>query len=107
PAPETLPDATQITDGLECAPSAGVLHRDLKPGNIVITDGDRVKILDFGLAKLSGPVGGASDPEAITLAGEASTPGMTLRTVGYMSPEQARGQAPHHRPAVVAGAVVL
>jgi serine/threonine protein kinase/Tfp pilus assembly protein PilF len=107
PLPKTLAYATQMTDGLECAHSAGVLHRDLKPGNIVITDGDQVKLLDFGLAKLSAPVGGASDPEAITLAGEASTPGMTLGTVGYMSPEQAVGQSLDHRTDLFALGVVL
>lgn len=87
----------QIAEGLAAAHERGVVHRDLKPENIFITRGGRVKILDFGLAKLRSQDGrgglaaaAGGSGEALTAAG--TTPGMVLGTVGYMSPEQVRGQ---------------
>jgi len=53
--PRTLAFASQIAEGLACAHASGVLHRDLKPGNVMITEDDRVKIVDFGVAKFFGP----------------------------------------------------
>jgi tetratricopeptide (TPR) repeat protein len=82
--------AAQAAGGLAEAHDAGIVHRDLKPENIMVTRDGRVKILDFGLAKLVGPV----DEDAITESGEAheTEPGRILGTVRYMSPEQAEGR---------------
>ena len=83
--------AAQAAGGLAQAHDAGIVHRDLKPENIMVTADGRVKILDFGLAKL---VTLASDEDAITEAGEphGTEPGRILGTVRYMSPEQAEGR---------------
>jgi predicted Ser/Thr protein kinase len=82
----------QVADGLAAAHSAGITHRDLKPDNILVTRDDRVKILDFGLAKVDHRGG----VEA-TLTAAATNPGTVLGTIGYMSPEQVRGQEIDHR----------
>ena len=103
--PRTLSFAAQLAEGLACAHAAGILHRDLKPGNVMITDEDRVKILDFGLAKFFGtaPV---SDPEATTMS-DPSSAGLTLGTAGYMSPEQALGKTLDPRTDLFALGAVL
>jgi eukaryotic-like serine/threonine-protein kinase len=81
-------------EGLAKAHSAGVVHRDLKPDNIMITSDGHVKILDFGLAKLIEPplAEGGNEDAATAIMQQHSTPGVIMGTVGYMSPEQAQGK---------------
>src|SRR5688572_22569104 len=102
----TLAFASQIADGLACAHAAGVLHRDLKPGNVMITGDDAVKILDFGVAKFFRPVS-AGGPGAATRAEEITTSGTAVGTIGYMSPEQALGRTLDARSDLFALGVML
>src|SRR6266542_591432 len=88
---EAVEYAVQIARGLAAAHEKGVIHRDLKPENLFLTRDGRVKILDFGLAKLTQPeMAAAEAAEAATLSAVTES-GVTLGTVGYMSPEQVRG----------------
>ena len=99
--------ALQIANGMAAAHDKGIVHRDLKPENVFVTSDGRVKILDFGLAKLTEPavarVGGSTLP---TRAVETS-PGSVMGTVGYMSPEQVRGLAVDQRSDIFSFGVVL
>jgi Tol biopolymer transport system component len=90
--PDALRYGIQITDALAAAHAAGVVHRDLKPTNIMVTDQDQIKILDFGLATLAAPaVASATDETRLQSAVETGA-GLILGTVAYMSPEQAEGK---------------
>ena len=107
PLRKTIDYAQQIVSGLAAAHERGVTHRDLKPENLFITRDDRVKILDFGLAKLR------EQPTSIGQGSEDATkkaltdPGVVMGTVGYMSPEQVRGQTVDHRSDIFSFGVIL
>ena len=94
PLRKALEVAVQVARGISAAHEKGIVHRDLKPANLFLTTDGRVKILDFGLAKLKQPEDtGAAETQARTKTVDAETePGMVLGTVGYMSPEQVRGK---------------
>ena len=105
PPRKALEWASQIALGLAAAHEKGIVHRDLKPENVFITRDGRVKILDFGLARMvAGPSGSGS---AALTALQATDPGTILGTVGYMSPEQVRGQPADARSDVFAVGVTL
>src|SRR5262249_53296109 len=83
----------QIADGLAKAHSAGIIHRDLKPGNVMVTGDGLVKVLDFGLAKLTEHQNVLQENDLTASAREVTEPGTLMGTVSYMSPEQAEGKA--------------
>src|SRR5262245_47413082 len=87
---EAVEIGAAIADGLAAAHAKGIIHRDLKPENLFLTADDRVKILDFGLARMDAP----ADPQVETgpYVPAATSPGVVMGTAGYMSPEQVRSQ---------------
>ncbi len=107
PLAKTVAFAAQMAEGLAGAHAAGIVHRDLKPGNVMITEEDRVKILDFGVAKFLEPIS-TQDPERpTTTTAEDSSMGLAVGTAGYMSPEQALGKTLDARTDLFALGVVV
>jgi len=106
PVPEqkAIEYAAQIALGLTAAHERGIIHRDLKPENLFLTRDRRVKILDFGVAKLI-RTSGADEPTAVV--DTVTAPGVVVGTVGYMAPEQVRGQPIDHRADIFALGVVI
>jgi Tol biopolymer transport system component len=108
PIAEALKIGGQIADALEAAHAKGVIHRDLKPANIKLGHDGSVKVLDFGLAKAFSPDGSGSDMSHLpSLAATDLQAGLIVGTPGYMSPEQARGQAIDKRTDIWAFGCVL
>jgi len=101
---KTLDIAVQIAEGLAAAHAAGVVHRDLKPGNILLARSGRVKILDFGIAKMTSARPAGPETETLTARTE---PGLVLGTVPYMSPEQVRGQEVDYRSDIFSFGLIL
>ena len=96
PARKAMEYALQILRGLAAAHEKGIVHRDLKPENLFLTQDGRLKILDFGLAKLTRPQSDGSRTDS-TESQVGTLSGLVLGTVGYMAPEQARGEPVDHR----------
>jgi serine/threonine protein kinase/tetratricopeptide (TPR) repeat protein len=90
PFPQALSIAGALLEALGHAHTAGVLHRDIKPENVMVTADNLARLLDFGIARLQGANGGASEESATEVA--LTQPGAVIGTLGYMSPEQLRGQ---------------
>ncbi len=105
PVTEAVDIATQVARAVAAAHGVGIVHRDLKPENLMIRPDGVVKVLDFGLAKLSVMTSGGSDDP--TQTAQHTEPGTVLGTVAYMSPEQARGQPVDLRTDVWSLGVIL
>jgi eukaryotic-like serine/threonine-protein kinase len=106
PPRKAIEYATQMARGLAAAHERKITHRDLKPENVFVLRDGRIKILDFGLAKLAGESGKAGLSQAVT-ADAGTAPGTVMGTVGYMSPEQVRGDTVDHRTDIFALGAIL
>jgi eukaryotic-like serine/threonine-protein kinase len=105
PRRKAIEYALEMLRGLAAAHEKGIVHRDLKPANLFLTRDDRLKILDFGLAKLVSPTLTSSDETQAM--GAATNPGIVMGSLGYMSPEQVRGHAVDHRSDIFSAGIVI
>jgi eukaryotic-like serine/threonine-protein kinase len=105
PQRKTIEYGVQIAHGLAAAHEKGIIHRDLKPENVFITKDGRIKILDFGLAKLAQKAG--ADPDEVTLTSSNTAAGVVMGTASYMAPEQVRGEPADPRTDIFAFGTVL
>jgi serine/threonine protein kinase len=105
PVRKAIDYGAQIAQGLSAAHEKGITHRDLKPENLFVMNDGRIKILDFGLAKLTQPQ--SPSPETAPTATLCTDPGVVLGTVSYMSPEQVRGRWVDHRTDIFSFGVIL
>ena len=105
PPAEALTMAQQLADAIQSAHESGIVHRDIKPANVALTREGRVKVLDFGLAKMLAP--GTARPDLATATSLQTQVGIVLGTTAYMSPEQAQGLPPNERVDIWAFGCVL
>ena len=105
PQRKTIEYGVQIAHGLAAAHEKGIVHRDLKPENIFVTKDGRIKILDFGLAKLAQKV--SADSDEVTLTSSHTAVGVVMGTASYMAPEQVRGEGADPRTDIFAFGAVL
>jgi len=107
PLPEALRYAVQVAAALTAAHAAGIVHRDLKPGNIMVAGNGLVKVLDFGLAKLTERIEASESTPTVSLQPPNTNPGTIIGTAAYMSPEQAEGRRTDARSDIFSFGAVL